>query len=228
MAIFKRRDPKKTHHKLRDALWPRIGWRRAMRYTMYRIIRIQDSDRNIAVGLSWGAAVSFTPLIGTHVLQAALYSWLMRGNIVASFVGTFWGNPWTGPFMQWFSYETGKTFFRILGFVEFSKIPDGLTIEQFFHYVGEHPYDLVLPWIVGGFLAALIVFPPFYVLHIWMVRKARAARHKSREAARQHRIERRKAQQHAHSHHHPHAHTGHHHDAPARAAAEDEGPEPRT
>lgn len=196
MAIFKRRHPKKTHHKIRDALWPRMGWRRAMRYIKYRLIRIQDTDRNIAVGLSWGAAVSFTPLIGTHVIQAALYTWLMRGNIVASFIGTFWGNPWTGPLMQWFSYETGKFFFRIFGFMAFASFPANLSLGGIFDYIAEHPYDLVLPWVVGGFLAALFVWPLFYVLHKAMIRSARAARRKAREAARHHRAARLEREKH--------------------------------
>lgn len=201
MAILKRRHPKRTHHKIRDALWPRMGWRRALRYIKYRLIRIQDSDRNIAVGLSWGAAVSFTPLIGTHVIQAALYTWLMRGNIVASFIGTFWGNPWTGPLMQWFSYETGKLFFRVFGAREFAPLPDTWNLEKVWGYIVEHPHDLVLPWVVGGFIAGVFVWPVFYVIHSAMIRSARAARRKARETARHHREMRR----HRHHPHDPHA-----------------------
>lgn len=191
MAILKRRHPKKAHHKLRDAIWPRMGWRRAMRYIKYRLIRLKDSNRNIAVGLSWGAAVSFTPLIGTHILQGLLYTWLMGGNLAASVVGTFWGNPWTGPLMQWISYEAGKLFFRLLGFDDFVKLPEGLTVHEFFGYVMNHPFDLILPWVVGGFVAMLAFWPIFYIFHLWAVRSARAAHHKAREAARHHRAHRR-------------------------------------
>lgn len=191
MAILKRKHPKKTHHKLRDALWPRIGWRRAMRYIKYRLIRLKDSNRNIAVGLSWGAAVSFTPLIGTHILQGLVYTWLMRGNLAASVVGTFWGNPWTGPFMQWASYEAGKTVFRIFGFDKFANLPEGLTIRQFFQYVLDHPFDLILPWVAGGFVAMLAFWPIFYIFHFWAIRSTRAAHQKAREAARHHRAHRR-------------------------------------
>ncbi len=191
MAILKRRHPKKTHHKILDAIWPRMGWRRALRYVKHRLVRLQDSDRNIAVGLSWGAAVSFSPLIGTHILQGLLFTWLTRGNLAASVVGTLWGNPWTGPAMQWFSYETGKVLFRVLGFSDFASLPEGLTFSGFFDYVFEHPLDLILPWVVGGSAAGLMVWPFFYLFHYWMIRSARAAHHTAREAARHHRTHRR-------------------------------------
>lgn len=170
-----------------DSIWPRMGWRRLARYNKYRLIRIQDTDRNIAVGLSWGAAVSFSPLIGTHILQGLLYTWLMRGNLAASVVGTFWGNPWTGPLMQWFSYETGKTFFRTFGFASFATLPEEMNIGKFLEYVLAHPFDLFLPWVIGGFLAALIVWPFFYLFHFWLIRSARIAQRKTRHAAHHHR-----------------------------------------
>ncbi|MCB9979495.1 MAG: DUF2062 domain-containing protein [Rhodospirillales bacterium] len=190
MAILKRRHPKKSHHKIRDAIWPRMGWRRLVQYNKYRLIRIQDTDRNIAVGLSWGAAVSFTPLMGAHILQALFFTWLMRGNLVAGALGTLWGNPWTLPLMQWFSYEVGKTLFRVLGASGFAKLPDGLGLRGFLVYVLEHPVDLFLPWLVGGILVGLAVWPFFYFFHLWVIRSARTARDKARQTARYHREQR--------------------------------------
>lgn len=183
MAILKRRHPKKTRHKIRDALWPRMGWRRTMRYTKYRLIRIQDSERNIAVGLSWGAAVSFNPFLGTHILQAILFSWLMRGNVIAGALGTAWGNPWTLPFMQLAGFELGKLIFRLFGVVEFADMPEHLTLRKMFEYVIEHPYDLVMPWIAGGVTLTVVSWPLFYALHLGVLESTHKARHSAREEA---------------------------------------------
>lgn len=181
MAILKRQKPKKTRHKIRDALWPRMGWRRTLRYTKYRLIRLQDSERNIAVGLSWGAAISFTPFMGGHILMAALFTWMMRGNVIAGAIGTVWGNPWTLPLMQLASFETGKLLFRIFGIVEFSAMPENLSLKKMFDYVIEHPYDLVIPWVAGGLVLTFATWPLFYMLHMAILENARKTRHAARE-----------------------------------------------
>lgn len=182
MAILKRRHPKKIRHKIRDAVWPRMGWRRLVRYNKYRLVRIQDTERNIAVGLSWGAAVSFTPLMGTHILQAVFLTWLMRGNLVAAALGTLWGNPWTLPPMEWLSYETGKVIFRMFGQSSgFADLPKGLRISDFIAYVFAHPFDLFFPWIIGGFFLTIVLWPLFYVLHFQVLCKARQAQGRAKQ-----------------------------------------------
>ncbi len=181
MAILKRQKPKKTHHKIRDALWPRMGWRRTLRYTKYRLIRLQDSERNIAVGLSWGAAISFTPFMGGHILLAALFTWMMRGNVIAGAIGTVWGNPWTLPLMQLASFETGKLFFRFFGIVEFSALPENLSLKKMFDYIIEHPYDLVIPWVAGGVVLTFATWPLFYMLHMAILEGARSSQRATRE-----------------------------------------------
>jgi hypothetical protein len=47
-------------------IWPKSGWRRSWQYTMYRVGRLPGTGYAIAGGFAWGAAMSFTPLIGLH------------------------------------------------------------------------------------------------------------------------------------------------------------------
>ena len=110
--MFRRRQPKTLKHRMRDYVWPRIGLRRAWRYLMHRMLRIDDTSYGIAAGLACGVAVSFTPFVGFHFVLAALLAWMIRANIIASALGTLVGNPWTLPFFYVFTYEVGK---RILG-----------------------------------------------------------------------------------------------------------------
>ena len=71
---------------------------RILRLLKLKIFRIRDFPEAVAVGLAWGAAVSFTPLLGLNIIICFLGTWLMRGNLIAATVGTIIGNPWTFPF----------------------------------------------------------------------------------------------------------------------------------
>jgi len=76
-----------------------------------RIIRIKDFPESVAIGLSWGVAISFTPLLGLHLIICYLGTWIMRGNIIAATVGTIIGNPWTFPIFFYVDFKIGTLFF---------------------------------------------------------------------------------------------------------------------
>ena len=97
--MFMRRDPLPIHRKALAAVWPEMGWRRSSRYLMVRIGRLPGSGQAIAGGFAWGAAMSFTPFIGLHILLSAIGAWVSRCSIVAAVLGTIVGNPWTFPFI---------------------------------------------------------------------------------------------------------------------------------
>ena len=63
-----------------------------------KIYRIRDFPESVAIGLAWGSAISFTPLLGFHLIICYLGTIAMRGNLVAATVGSVIGNPWTFPF----------------------------------------------------------------------------------------------------------------------------------
>ncbi len=105
--IFKRRDPKTYARALADFLWPRGGWTRAFYYVKHRMKRLPDSPERIARGVWAGVFVTFTPLFGLHFVIAALLARLMKGNILASLMATFVGNPLTFVFIALSSLKTG-------------------------------------------------------------------------------------------------------------------------
>ena len=78
-----------------DALWPRGGWNRAFHYVKHRMRRLPDSPERIARGIFAGVFASFTPFYGFHFFIAAGLAFLMRGNIIAGLMATFFGNPLT-------------------------------------------------------------------------------------------------------------------------------------
>lgn len=111
--VFKRRDKPALPARLRAVVLPRGGWRRAAEYLGHRVKRLPDTPHRIALGFSCGVMASFTPVFGAHFFLAAGLAWLIRGNIVASLLGTLVGNPLTFPLIASVSLGLGR---RILGF----------------------------------------------------------------------------------------------------------------
>jgi len=155
--IFKRRIPLPLPRRLRNAMWPEMGWRRMIRYLKLRTIRLPGTTHSIAAGLAAGCAISWTPTWGTHCFQAPALAFALRGNLLASFIGTAFCNPWTLPFLIWTSYEAGKAILLFLG----------------------QPADgMVLPALIGGYACGAAAFPLFYAVFYRAVAAARAVRRK--------------------------------------------------
>ncbi|MEY1557546.1 DUF2062 domain-containing protein [Yoonia sp. R2331] len=93
--VFKRRDRRPIWQAVLDFLYPRGGWARAFEYVKHRVRRLPDTPEKISRGVWAGVFTSFTPFYGLHFLIAAVIAKLMRGNILAALMGTFFGNPLT-------------------------------------------------------------------------------------------------------------------------------------
>lgn len=105
--VFKRRDKLPWGRWLIELVYPRSGWRRAASYVMHRIRRLPDTPHKIARGVGAGVVISFTPFFGLHFVLAALLAMLIRGNIIAAVLGTFFGNPITFPIIAAISLTLG-------------------------------------------------------------------------------------------------------------------------
>jgi hypothetical protein len=159
--MFGRRNPLPVHHWVWSFVWPKAGWRRASRYIAHRVQRLPGTPYRIAAGLASGAAVSFTPFIGLHFLVAALLALLLRGNVVASAIGTAVGNPWTFPFIWAWTYALGQW---LMGADAASDLPATLSLG----YIFERPLEVLWPMTLGAVPTALIVWMGTF----WTVRGA--------------------------------------------------------
>jgi uncharacterized protein (DUF2062 family) len=106
-VIFKRRDPKPFLRSMAEFLWPRGGWARAFHYVKHRMRRLPDSPERIARGIWAGVFITFSPLFGMHFFFAVFLAKLMKGNILASLMATFVGNPVTFVFIALSSLKSG-------------------------------------------------------------------------------------------------------------------------
>lgn len=93
--VFKRRDRRPVWKVVVDFFYPKGGWVRAFEYVKHRVRRLPDTPEKISRGIWAGVFVAFTPFYGLHFICAALLAKLMRGNILASLLATFFGNPLT-------------------------------------------------------------------------------------------------------------------------------------
>ncbi len=93
--VFKRRDRRPIWQIVLDFIYPRGGWLRAFEYVKHRVRRLPDTPEKISRGIAVGVFTTYTPFFGLHFLVAFLLSRLVRGNVLASLMATFFGNPLT-------------------------------------------------------------------------------------------------------------------------------------
>ena len=85
-----------------------FAFSRTKKYISLSIKRIKGSPQALSLGLATGIAISFTPFIGLHALLAIFISWIIGGSMAAALIGTLFGNPWTFPFIWYFTFEIGQ------------------------------------------------------------------------------------------------------------------------
>lgn len=180
--LFKRKTPLHWRHKLRNMIWPKMGWRRVWEYTKHRVIRFDDTTSAIAAGLAIGCAVSWTPVLGLHLFICGFLCWAFRANYMAAFIGSALANPITFPIMMWLAYYAGHIVMVMLNIPHTlsSAVPEGPALEQ--------ADDIMIPVMIGGHLLALIAYPVFYYPFYYMITGARLARkmrieHKAHQVA---------------------------------------------
>jgi hypothetical protein len=176
--MFRRRTPLPLLHQIGQWLWPSAGWRRATTYLAHRVRRLPETPYRIAAGVACGAAISFTPFIGFHFAGAALLALLLRGNVVASALGTMVGNPWTFPFIWAWIYSLGRL---LTGHSVTNDLPNVLSLQ----YIFDRPLEVFWPMTVGGVPTAIVVwFAVFWPLRGVVIEYQRARQWRIRHRAR--------------------------------------------
>lgn len=182
--MFKPGSPKSQTARLRDALWPRIGFRRAWFYRLKRLSRIQVSEHSISLGFATGAFASFTPFMGLHFIIAAGLALALRANLLASAVGTVVGNPLTFPLIWMATYQVGIT---VLGARQEERLVDApfseglaagtlLSADLWGSLSG-----VIMPMLVGAVPLGLLCAALCYFFVFASLRKIRQARRRDPE-----------------------------------------------
>lgn len=196
--VFKRRDKRPVWKAVALFFWPKGGWARAFRYVNLRVGRLPDPPHRIARGIFAGVFVTFSPFFGLHFFLAAGLAWIMRGNIVASLLATFVGNPLTflgiataslqtGHFLLGTGHDLPEEAHRSLG-GKFVDAGEDLRHNIWALFTPEEAHwsklavfydDVFLPYMVGGIIPGVIcgVAAYYFSLPLIMVyQKRRKAR----------------------------------------------------
>jgi uncharacterized protein (DUF2062 family) len=180
--LFRRRTEPTWQEKMRISLWPRRSWLRSAQYVAKRILRLSASPHAVAAGVAAGVFTSFSPFIGLHFLIAAILAFILRGNIVASALGTFFGNPLSVPIIWASTLSVGQT---ILGFdksehqvVHLVEIFRKIDISNFGHVLSDLWEPVIKPMFFGGVLLGLLFGLIFYCLTRWGIKWFHARRQK--------------------------------------------------
>ena len=196
--MFRRRTPLTKLSQIRSVIWPERGFRRLFAYLFQRVVRLPGTSGSIAIGVASGVAASFLPFIGLHFLIAALLALLLRGNVLASVIGTFFGNPWTFLFIWILDYRLGLWLLQQSGHgdeffaLNFEQVVEVMTIfMQFFTFSGgvewqqvAEPFEQVfLPMTIGGTVLAVLAWFIAFVLCYYSFEWWRAHRAKRLEKA---------------------------------------------
>lgn len=160
IMLFKRRRPEHFFSKLRVALWPRRNWLRSAKYIAKRVLRLSASPHVIAIGFATGVFASFTPFIGFHFLICFTLAWLLGGNLIASALGTFVGNPITFPFIWIMTYKLGNTV--LTGHDGYLTM--GQLARMIIHLSYYDLFQIMKPMLVGGLIMGPFVAMAFYFL----------------------------------------------------------------
>lgn len=192
--ILKRRNPRTWLRSIAEFFWPRGGWVRATTYILHRMRRLPDSPERICIGIAAGAFVSFLPLYGLHFLSAAIVAWVLRGNILAALLGTFYGNPITFPIMAVTALELGHwllgsassmSFGQVMGAVghasgELTHNLWAVVSHERVHWdrLGDFFHGVFLPYLLGGTIIGAPSAVVLYFLHLPLVRAYQKRRKK--------------------------------------------------
>jgi uncharacterized protein len=187
--LLKRRIQLSHFERLRIALWPTHGFGRSLRYIFLRLRRIPSSPHRVALGCAAGVFAIFTPFLGFQMLLAALLALVFRGNIVASAVGTFAGNPLTYPVIWISTFTVGNLLLDRSANAEISQLQNGAhALGQSLRHASpngvasavEGLWPILKPMALGsvplGGLAALLIY---YIVRRTLEAQAHAPREQS-------------------------------------------------
>ena len=192
-GMFRRRKPLSALKQLRAVIWPERGFRRLFSYLFQRIIRLPGTPASIASGFASGIAASFTPFLGLHFILAGALAMLFRGNVLASAIGTFFGNPWTFILIWLADYEVGLGIMHSFGYgadLHVLSIDELVAIMgnviRFLSFTGNISWanlsrdieQVFMPLLIGGTVLGAIAWVASFLMTLWAVKGWRLHRAK--------------------------------------------------
>jgi uncharacterized protein (DUF2062 family) len=147
---------------------------------------LPDTPRKISRGIMAGVITTFTPFYGAHFVVAAALAILLRGNVMAALLGTFFGNPLTYVPIGVVSLNLGHWMlgtqpvaevdenifakFWNVGrdvFVNLVHVLRGEPVDWYATWVFWH--DVFFPWLIGGIVPGIFTGIAAYTISLPLI-----------------------------------------------------------
>jgi len=134
-----------------------------------RLLRLNNSPSEIALGVAIGVFIAITPLYGFHTIMVIIAALLIRRvNKFAILLGTNISTTLTFPFITWGGYNIGRMVFG-------NNYPP-LKWQTFKHFSYKTILNFYYPLFIGSLIMGLALAVAFYFITFWFMMKRKKAR----------------------------------------------------
>jgi len=93
--------------------YERTRFENFMRFLIFRVLHVNDSPKRIAMGVSLGLFVAWTPILGVHMMMVLFLAIIAKANKIVSIAAVWVSNPLTYIPMWSAGYMFGKFILKI-------------------------------------------------------------------------------------------------------------------
>ncbi len=162
---------------MKDMAKKKSGFRRSpetshyldLKYRLYLLVnsvkQLRGDPHGIALGMAIGVFIAFTPTIPFHTVLALGLAFLLRASKPAAYIGIWFSNPVTIPFMYLASYKVGvfmlpecsTEFSEVMSLVKILQNGDVTFSEKWMNITGfiEGEMDVLIAMNLGGVVLAI-------------------------------------------------------------------------
>lgn len=143
--------------------------REGLREKIVRLLQLNNTPHEIALGVGIGAFIAIMPLYGLHTVMVILFALIIpRVNKIAILLGTNVSLPPTVPFITWIGYNIGRS---VLG----GGYP-ALQQVDFKNFTIKHFMNLYYPLFIGSIIEGLACAVILYLVVFWAIKIRRKRR----------------------------------------------------
>jgi len=134
----------------------------------FRLLRLNNSPPEIALGIAIGVFIAILPLYGFHTILVIIAALLIRrANKIAILLGTSISTVFTFPFITWGGYSIGR---KILG----NDYPP-LQWQTFKYFSFKALLHFYYPLFIGSVILGLALAAVFYFITFWFMMRRKKA-----------------------------------------------------
>ena len=147
------------------------GYKHIKNY-LYRILRAEATPHKIALAVAIGFFVACFIPVGGHTVIVLLLAILFRVDKIIAFIATWIANPYTIPFMYpAFCFTGSKIIGADLTFQHINLELKHIICNFHWHDVFALGRELLLSYLVGGFVCGLVISTAGYMIFKKLVKR---------------------------------------------------------